>query len=353
MGLTVRDAQSRPTPRGRRGHGPFAGVVLAMVVLVALAPTSDADVVERLEAADNAGAAVAWSRYAHADDSVDVVILARDDLFADALSSGSLQGLAGAPLLLTGDDGLAPETAEELDRLFPDTVVLMGGTDAISEFVESDLSDAGYDVDRVFGADRVATAVDAASGFFADATSAILVRAHGSGADPTAAFADSLAAGVHAAATRTPILLSASEGLSPATADYLVRSAIETITVVGGEVALSAQVAADLDALDVAVTRVAGRTREETALALARLRFPDAAPDTVLLVDGADPDAWASGFPAASLAERGAAVLLTSGPDLPAATASVGLDGPTICGPNVDPAACDAADAAGGPSQQP
>ncbi len=351
MGLMVRQAESPRTDHGRRRDGQVVGVLLAMVILVALAPGSNADVVERLEAADNAGSAVAWSRYAHADDSVDVVIVARDDLFADALSSGALQGLAGAPLLLTGEDGLAPETAEELDRLFPDTVVLMGGTVAISEFVEADLYDAGYDVDRVFGADRVATAVDAASGFFADATTALLVRAYGSDADPTAAFADSLAAGAHAAATQMPILLSASEGLSPATADHLARSAIETVTVVGGEVALSAQVAADLDALGVAVTRVAGRTREETALALARLRFPDGAPDTVLLVDGADPDAWASGFPAASLADRGAAVLLTNGPDLPAATASVGLEGPTICGPNVDPAACDAADAAGGSTQ--
>lgn len=320
---------------------PVILVALAAAVLGGLVNPAHAEVVARLEAADNVEAAIAWSTYGFAPGSVDTVLLARDDVFADALASGAPQGL-GAPLLLTGSDGLDARVEAELDRLFPDTVVLLGGEQALSAFVAIDVADLGYDVDRIDGPERLSTAAALANAYFSTATAAILARASGTEADPSAAFADALAAGADAAVQGVPILLSDSAGLSPVTADYLTSSDITTVTIVGGEAALSAQVGTDLEALGIAVSRVAGATRDGTARALADLRFPDAPPQTVLLVEGQGPDAWASGFPAASVADEGTAVLLTRGAELPAES-MFGLDGAVVCGPLVDASACDLA----------
>lgn len=57
--------------------------------------------------------------------------------FADALSGGSPAALAGAPLLLSTRECLPPEVKAEIDRLAPDTVVLLGGVGALAPAIDS------------------------------------------------------------------------------------------------------------------------------------------------------------------------------------------------------------------------
>ncbi len=302
-----------------------------------------------LPSADDAvGTALAWSSLFD-DGAATTVLLGRDDVFADSLASGMAQGFEDAPLLLTASEALDDRVAAELTRLGAQRVVVLGGTDAISAAVVTQLEAQGLTVERVAGPTRIETAIALAQLLRPDATSAFLVRADGTpDGDPTQAFADSLSVGGLAASTLDPVLLSQTDRLSDSTSAYLQGSSIDEVTVVGGTEALSEQVATDLEALGIAVTRVGGATRFDTSQELASA-FLQGPPDVVLLVDGQAPDAWVSGFTAASAAES-AFIALSNGPDIPTTTADLLLvqlpapaGTPVLCGPLTDPVACERA----------
>lgn len=293
-------------------------------------------------AADAVGTALAWSSL-FADGAAPTAALGRDDVFADSLTSGAVQGLVDGPLLLTPPgDALDPRVVDELERLGTETVVIFGGTAAISQAIEDQLVASGLTVQRVDGPTRIETAVDAAATFFPDATSAFLVRSDGlPGGDPTQGFADSLSVGGAAAREGIPVLLSQTDRLSDSTQAYLQTSAITTVYVVGGVAALSEQVATDLAALQIEVVRLEGPTRFDTSLAVLLEFYGE--PPVALLIDGQAPDAWVSGFAAASSAES-APIVLANGDDLPTGSLegfSFGVQ--PLCGPGVSAVACERA----------
>lgn len=92
---------------------------------------------------------------------VDTVYVANGITFADALAGGPNASLGGSPLLLVTADAIPLETLDELIRLQPGEVVVLGGTAAISDAVEADLAaltvPAG-NVRRIAGANRFETA---------------------------------------------------------------------------------------------------------------------------------------------------------------------------------------------------
>ena len=90
----------------------------------------------------------------------------------------------------------------------------------------------------------------------------------------TASFADSLASGGAQGVGGHQLLLTGPDALDPRVADELQRLGATAVVLLGGEVALSAQVAADAAALGLDVSRVAGDTRITTALAVADAFFP-------------------------------------------------------------------------------
>ena len=274
-------------------------------------------------------------------------LLARDDEFADALASGAAQS-SGAPLLLTDRVSLSPGTADRLQALGITAVTILGGEAAVGPGVVADLQDLGIAVDRAAGDTRVLTALAVADQLVEDPHEVPLVlRAYGVEGNPTAAFADALAAGRAAAADGRPILLTDGNGLSPEVADWLRTRGTTQVIVVGGEAAVGAAVEQDLTDMDVMVERVAGDTRFATAVAVATdlLDIESAADaDGVLLIDGGDPAAWAEGFVAAGSSHPGP-IVLADDDRLPTETATwLGTDGdasvPLVCGALVDGAVC-------------
>lgn len=299
---------------------------------------------QRLGGSSNVQAALSWSRLTVPDGGADTALLGRDDLFADSVASGSLQGLLDAPLLLTRPEHLDGSVRDELARIGAGRVVILGGTAAISATVEQQLRDLGYGVERVFGADRLQTAIAVAGRYFARADTAILVRAAGS---PTQVFVDSLGAGALAANLGVPVFFTATEGLSGSTREYLRTSDITSVIIAGGTAAVGEQVESDLAALDVEVQRAAGADRFETAVQLQLFaELPNEGAVMVPVVDGAGGNAWASGF-AAALAGRQAGLLL-GGPDgMPGSATQFFFNSEghahVVCGPMVSTAACDEA----------
>lgn len=339
-----------------RAHGRSGRctvLVTCLALSVALLPAVPAAAAGRytntveLQAEGNVAAAVALSRLAFSD-GAEEALLGRDDAFPDALASGAFQ--EGRPLLLTTGDALSPETADELERLGAGTVHILGGEQAVSAAVADELTEAGYEVTRLSGPTRIETAVEVAKVAAPSSDSVILARAFSSGEDQTQAFADSLAAGAWAASTGQPVLLTESQTLTAATAAYLAEREVATVTVVGGTAAISDAVVAQLEELGIAVERVSGATRFDTAVGIAAEWSRDDAErlDQVILVEGQAADAWASGFASAAYAEATEApVLLSNGEELPAATTEYlepGEDGTALlCTPLVTAAACDLA----------
>jgi putative cell wall-binding protein len=333
----------------------FAATVVA---LLALAPPALAQEVTRLEdGLTPAGRAVAWSQASFADGAAPTVLITRDDDFADALGSGAVQGLLEAPLLLTNSTLLSPETAAEITRLGAEEAIVLGGDVAVGETVVTALEALGLTTERIGGETRIDTAVAIVDRFFPSTTAVALSRAFGA-EDPTQAFADSLTLSPFSAAANTPVLFTETAELSGPTADALSRLPVETVTIVGGEAAVSSAVegaaAAAIDdgdaETDESVVRVAGDNRFGTAAELNGLLGYATGADAprIILTQGQTDDAWTSGFPAGVQSGNGAATVLANGDDLPPETLAYiqGAGVPLICGPGVSATACDAAVAA-------
>jgi putative cell wall-binding protein/spore germination protein YaaH len=94
--------------------------------------------VSRLSGADRYGTAVAVSA-ATSHASVPVVYVATGANFPDGLSGTPAAALAGGPLLVVPRGGLTAGLAEELRRLNPERVVLVGGPGAVSDTVAAQI----------------------------------------------------------------------------------------------------------------------------------------------------------------------------------------------------------------------
>lgn len=309
-------------------------VLMAASMITAVPITSaaaaDAEVVT-ISSSDTVATALELSRLTFRDGEAPKALLVRADLFADALAGGALAG--DRPLLLTPSDRLRSDVAAELQRLGTTQVTVLGGPVAVGQRVLDQLADQGIRTTRLYGEDRIRTAVAIARRVRSEGspTTALLARAHPAGGDPSQAFVDSMAAGAWAASSGWPVLLSATDELSDATARHLANAGYDRVILVGGEAALSARVASQVAALTDRVKRVAGATRYDTAAAIARQRSAAAgsAADHVVLVDGTAADGWAAGLAAASFGARHDAPVLLAEPDsLPPATRDVLVEAP-------------------------
>lgn len=301
------------TQTGRRMALVGLLALIGAILPLSGASAQDGDLTLDLEGETNVEYAIAWSQQAYPNAAIDDddpdnnptrAFIGRDDLFADNLSSGVLQGQG--PLLLTATEALSANTEIELERLDVEDVTILGNADAVDPAVEAELTALGYNVDRLGGLTRIETAIAIAAEDESD-TTAILARAYESTEDGTQAFADSLAAGAWAAEDSYDVLLTQTEVLTGNTADYLEAAGYEQVIIVGGTEAVSQEVEDAVTAIGPDVTRVAGATRFETAVEIANARgFEDSADANVtLLVDGQAGDSWADGFPAANLASLG------------------------------------------------
>ncbi len=270
---------------------------------------------ERLDAATPADAAVRISQLRFGDEAAQVVVLSRDDTFADSLAGAVLTG--AGPLLLTPTSTLSPAARTELDRVLPSggRVYLLGGEAALSATVESGLLGDGYDVVRLAGATRVETSVAVAEEVRAhggDLGTVMLARADGPADNPTAAWADSVTGGAWSASTQTPILLTPTAALHPDVADAVARFEPQRTVLLGGTVALNEAVRASVPNPQ----RVAGAERAATAAAIARDLWGPVS--RYIVMNGWMEDGWAYGLAAAGLAaDTGAPLLLTQADTVP------------------------------------
>lgn len=262
-------------------------------------------------------AAAIASRYDPAD--VHTVCVATGALFPDALAAATgcptdsvpapTVGLDGSPVpvLLTRPGSLPAATSEALAALAPSTVVIVGGSAAVSEAVEAQLAQ-DYTVERVAGPDRYGTAAAIAMHYPQD-TPRVYVA---SGAN----FPDALTGSALAGHEGAPVLLTRPDRVPQALTEALAHftSPDLEIVVLGGEVAVS-------DAVFTAIgadRRIAGSDRYATAAAVSEAMGTGIDAPNALVASGSTfPDALAG---SAYANAHGIPVLLTRPGSVPDVT---------------------------------
>lgn len=96
-------------------------------------------------------------------DKSDAVILINGKNSSDGLSAGPFASLIDASMLLVEKDYIPNETINEIKRLNPKNVYLIGGTDVVSEKVKEDIQNIidinAKDINRIGGVDREETSL--------------------------------------------------------------------------------------------------------------------------------------------------------------------------------------------------
>ncbi|PFG14854.1 cell wall-binding repeat-containing protein [Bacillus sp. es.036] len=226
-----------------------------------LVKSSESGLITRLAGNNRYETSVAISQNAWKESS-DVVVLGRGDLSVDALTGSVLAKKYNAPLLLTKSDELPSVVEDEINRLQPEKIYILGGPAAISEKVVNQLSIKGYlsDVERISGDNRYETSIAVAEEV---GNSNQVIVTTGDDTSP-----DALSIAPYAASKQIPILLTSSKELSEATSTYMTTVKPVAATIIGGENAVSSMVEENLNSTST-VKRVAGSNRYETSVKIA------------------------------------------------------------------------------------
>ncbi|WP_022888324.1 cell wall-binding repeat-containing protein [Agromyces italicus] len=216
--------------------------------------------VARLQGADRYATAAAISKASFPTPGVPVVYVAAGLQFADALAAAPAAAHKGGPLLLSATTSLPASTLDELRRLAPKQIVIVGGTGAIGGSVATALGKVAP-TKRIGGTDRYDTSRRIAADAFGAATLVYLAT----GRD----FPDGLSAGAAAGALDVPVVLidGAARTAGTATVSLLKKLGAAEVRIAGGTGAVSSGAQANL-AASFTVKRYAGTDRYSTSAAV-------------------------------------------------------------------------------------
>jgi N-acetylmuramoyl-L-alanine amidase len=218
--------------------------------------TSASSTAERVDGKDRFQVAANLSKKGWPD-GADSIILSFYNAYADALAAGPLAYLHNAPILLTQTDIITPVTKEEIVRLNPDRVIIVGGPGSVSENVFKELNTMGIkDVTRITGNDRFEVAANIAKVLPSNDKAIIADGLN---------FPDALAISPYASRNGIPILLTKSNGLPQPILDSMIARGVTQTIVVGGEASVSKEVFSKLKN----PKRIAGKDRYEVAVNVA------------------------------------------------------------------------------------
>jgi N-acetylmuramoyl-L-alanine amidase/putative cell wall-binding protein len=182
-------------------------------------------------------------------------------------------------------------------------------------------------VNRIAGGNRYETAAKVSQAGWPKAHTVILARDDD--------YADALAGVPLAYQLNAPILLTQTKSTVPATMAEITRLGAQRVILMGGSGAISDNVMVELKRHGLAVERIDGKDRYETASRIAECMVRDGADfDTAFIAVGTDfADALAASCYAAM---RGQPILLTNTNNLPQATknaiANLGIKNTVVCG---------------------
>lgn len=278
---------------------------------------------ERLAGANRYETAVAVSEYSFPNPT-STVFVANGLNFPDALAAGPAAGYLDGSLLLTSPTSLPDVVRDEIIRLEPDTIYVVGGTSAVSAAAFAALDaivipgPTQPTVVRLSGSSRYLTGAAIVEEVWDGVTVPEVFIATGRN------YPDALSAGAVAAGEGIPVILvDGARATVPASTLALITALAPTqITIAGGTSVVSASIMNQLDTAFVAadVRRLAGSNRYETSAAINADAYPTS--EAVILATGTNfPDALA----AATLADRASSPLYLTPPNCTSAGALEGI----------------------------
>ncbi|WP_420623142.1 cell wall-binding repeat-containing protein [Candidatus Poriferisodalis sp.] len=253
-------------------------------------------------------------------DAIDSVMMVSGFKWHDAVVTAPFD----TPVLLTRRNTVPPKTMEYLRRFTSPSVryplVRLISTNAISTAVDDQLAEAGMEVSRIDGTDQFLTSVAVAERLgglsqFRGVRTVILASGE--------VFADVPVVGQLAARENLPILLNPPHALHSKIREFLSSHDVEQVILMGGTAALSQDVEDSIRKLDIRTLRVAGESRFETAVEVARITGLGSCHLGGRSLAVGLSRAWVpyDAFSATPmLARYGAPLLLTAPDELPAAT---------------------------------
>ncbi|WP_421381543.1 cell wall-binding repeat-containing protein [Bacillus salacetis] len=233
----------------------LATIFTAILMIFSYSNQADAFTIDRIAGEDRYETAVEISKQGWPDGAT-AVLIARGKDFPDALAGAPLAYQKGGPILLTKSGEIPRATLEEIDRLNPSEIVILGGPNAVSRQVEGELAQRfKMKTTRVGGEDRYETAA-IISGMLPNKTEAIIVSGE--------KFPDAMTIAPYASRKGIPLLLTKRTNLPPETADALTNR--NNTILVGGTTVIDEQVESKLPSS----WRIAGEDRYATSAEVAR-----------------------------------------------------------------------------------
>ncbi|MEV8215050.1 cell wall-binding repeat-containing protein [Leifsonia sp. NPDC077715] len=240
--------------------------------------------VNRTSGSDRFATSVEVSKASYPDPAdAKTVYVANGISFPDALSGGPAAAEDSGPLLLTAPGYLPTVVSNEIKRLNPAHIVVVGGPAVVGADVFSALQKLSPDVKRVYGSDRFGTSQAVIKHSFSTAPTVYVSTGLN--------FPDSLSAGGAAGSLHAPLLLVNGNATSvdAATASLLQSLGTSKIVVIGGSAVMSPSLVADFARFGT-VVHLAGSDRFDSSQQVVESAFSTSS--RVILANGLNfPDA--------------------------------------------------------------
>lgn len=216
------------------------------------------------------------------------LVLAYGNKYHDALSGAPFAYSLDAPMLLTDKSKVPTDIMNEINRIKPKNIYVLGGYLVVSDSLINQLKAKGYNVQRVWGDTKYDTAVECGEELRSKYMSDTAVVAYGNN------YPDALAISGIAAENNWPILFTDTKTLNSSTQKALKDWNIKKVKIVGGNLVISQNVENQIKAMGISVERVAGADKFETAILIAK-RFKPNAQGLIVTTGNNYPDALSGG----------------------------------------------------------
>lgn len=238
------------------------------------------------------------SRFIYEKQARNVVIVSGEN-YPDGLTGGVLASVIDGSVLLTARDFLPMTVKNEIRRLKPQNIYLLGGEASVSGKVENELKSLGT-VKRIAGRNRQETATKVAELLFTlpGIDRNYIGIANGNN------FPDALAASAYFSNTKIPLTLTSRDVLDPSLEKIIKEKNIRRAILIGGQ----SQVSSEILPFGTSSRRLSGRDRYATSVKIAEDAYTEV--KYIIITSGETyPDAL-SAAPLANLLK--APILLTS-----------------------------------------
>ncbi|MCC0646921.1 cell wall-binding repeat-containing protein [Clostridioides sp. ZZV15-6598] len=219
--------------------------------------------VKKLKGADRFETAVKISQSGWTKSDTVVIVNGEDRSMVDGLTATPLASVKNSPILLSSNDKLPQKTVEELKRLNPSKVIVIGGNNSMPNSVVEAIKgvNSKISVQRIGGDTRYQTSINIAKEI--DKTNNVSKLYIGAGNGE----ADSLSIASLAGKEKTPIVLTQKDGVDNEAEQFIKSNKVSNVYFIGGVEKISNKAIEQVGKIankDVSKNRIAGQNRQET-----------------------------------------------------------------------------------------